>query len=175
VEAAKALLGAYLKNMPTYSVIYGAFAAVPILLLWIYMLWLLILVGATLVANLPSALGGVIATPRVPGWRLPVCLDVLRMLAATQGSERNGLSLSELRDQLRAESLGLEECVDLLLALDWIGRLDADERLVLLVQPASTPAQPLLQRTLLDAAVGGGNMPNFVFQRFKLNDLMLQK
>jgi membrane protein len=111
----------------------------------------------------------------VPGWRLPVCLDVLRILAATQGGERNGLSLGELRDQLRAESLGLEECVDLLLALDWIGRLDADERLVLLVQPASTPAQPLLQRTLLDAAAGGENLTNFVFQRSKLNDLMLQK
>jgi membrane protein len=175
VEAAKALLGAYLKSMPTYSVIYGAFAAVPILLLWIYMLWLLILLGATLVANLPSALGGVIASPRVPGWRLPVCLDVLRMLVATQGSERNGLSLSELRDQLRAESLGLEECVDILLALDWVGRLDVDGRLVLLVQPGSTPAEPLLRRTLFDAAAEGGNLSDFVFRRFNLNDLMLQK
>ncbi|MEO8250360.1 MAG: YihY family inner membrane protein, partial [Burkholderiales bacterium] len=33
---AKKLLVTYLSNIPTYSVIYGAFATVPILLLWIY-------------------------------------------------------------------------------------------------------------------------------------------
>jgi hypothetical protein len=65
--------------------------------------------------------------------------------------------------------------VDILLALDWIGRLDVDGRLVLLVQPSDTPAEPLLRRTLFDAVVGHGGLGNFVFRRFNLNDLMLQK
>ena len=43
-------LGLYLSRIPTYSLIYGAFATVPILLLWIYMSWLIVLFGAVIAA-----------------------------------------------------------------------------------------------------------------------------
>ena len=36
---------------PTYYLIYGAFAAVPLFLLWVYLSWLLILFGAVLVRS----------------------------------------------------------------------------------------------------------------------------
>ena len=35
--------------------VYGAFAAVPIFLAWLYLSWTVILVGALVVAELPSA------------------------------------------------------------------------------------------------------------------------
>lgn len=44
----------YLEWFPTYSVIYGAFAAIPILLLWIYSLWLIIMICATVVFELEN-------------------------------------------------------------------------------------------------------------------------
>ena len=49
------LFGLYLVKLPTYAVIYGAFAVIPIFLLWLYLSWAVILVGAMVVAELPAA------------------------------------------------------------------------------------------------------------------------
>lgn len=51
-EAAKALFGLYIGLFPGYQLIYGAFASVPLFLLWIYLSWLLVLFGAELACNL---------------------------------------------------------------------------------------------------------------------------
>jgi membrane protein len=48
MEVAKKLLALYLSKVPTYSVMYGAFATVPILLVWIYVAWVIVLLGAAL-------------------------------------------------------------------------------------------------------------------------------
>lgn len=48
------LFEAYLLNMPTYTLIYGAFATLPIFLLWTYACWVLVLIGALVVANFES-------------------------------------------------------------------------------------------------------------------------
>lgn len=52
--AMQRLFGFYVAKLPTYTVIYGAFAAIPIFLLWLYLSWAVILVGAVVVAELPS-------------------------------------------------------------------------------------------------------------------------
>ncbi len=52
LEVAKKLLAIYLLKMPAYSMIYGAFATVPLLLIWIYIAWLLVLIGAEIAASL---------------------------------------------------------------------------------------------------------------------------
>ncbi|MBI3524630.1 MAG: YihY family inner membrane protein [Betaproteobacteria bacterium] len=49
------LFGFYLANFPAYTVIYGAFATIPIFLVWLYLSWSVILVGALIVAELPGA------------------------------------------------------------------------------------------------------------------------
>lgn len=48
------LFAFYLKFMPSYTVIYGAFSAMPIFLLWLYFSWTIILLGAYVTAELPS-------------------------------------------------------------------------------------------------------------------------
>lgn len=43
----------YIKNFPTYKLVYGAFASLPIFLLWIYLSWLMLLFGAIISAAIP--------------------------------------------------------------------------------------------------------------------------
>jgi membrane protein len=45
-ELAKFLFTWYLRNFPTYQLIYGALATIPIFLVWLYVSWTVILLGA---------------------------------------------------------------------------------------------------------------------------------
>lgn len=54
-ELMKFLFGLYISAFPSYQMIYGAFAAIPIFLIWIYLSWIITLAGALVVASLPAA------------------------------------------------------------------------------------------------------------------------
>ncbi|TRX75605.1 YihY family inner membrane protein [Pseudomonas mangiferae] len=88
-EAAKTLFGLYVSLFPGYQLIYGAFATVPLFLLWIYLSWLIVLFGAELVCNLGTS----------PHWRrqalprLVVALGILRVFHVRQ---QKGLSVRHL-------------------------------------------------------------------------------
>ena len=69
-ELARRLLTLYLASMPAYSTIYGAFATLPILLLWIYTAWVNLLAGSVFVAKLHSSLGLRLLQGVPPGWPL---------------------------------------------------------------------------------------------------------
>ncbi|MCM5571952.1 YihY family inner membrane protein [Burkholderiaceae bacterium FT117] len=45
-------VGLYVVRFPTYTVVYGAFAALPLFLLWLLLGWMALLAGALLAANL---------------------------------------------------------------------------------------------------------------------------
>lgn len=51
-EGAKAAFGWYVVHVPTYRQIYGALAVLPLFMLWIYVSWVVVLVGAAIVAAL---------------------------------------------------------------------------------------------------------------------------
>jgi membrane protein len=154
IELARRILAFYLGKVPTYSVIYGAFATVPILLLWIYIAWLIVLWGAVVAAYLPSLLAGARRPGGVPGWRFQLAIEVLRVLAAARRDPRHGRAITELARELRVDALQLEPVLEVLASLDWVGRVNEvqDEehtRYVLLADPASTPLAPLVQRLLV--------------------------
>jgi membrane protein len=50
-EVIKRSLASYLLHFPTYTVVYGAFAALPVFLIWLYALWTAVLGGALLAAE----------------------------------------------------------------------------------------------------------------------------
>jgi membrane protein len=154
VELAKAVLVLYLSKVPTYSVLYGAFATVPILLVWIYVAWVIVLLGAVIAAYLPSLLMGVQRRARAHGWQFLLALETLQQLATLRADPGKGLSLERLSALLQVDSLQLEPVIEALITLDWIGQLqedraDAQARLVLLADPDTTLLAPLLEALLL--------------------------
>lgn len=174
-ELAKKALAWYVDAVPTFSAVYGAFATLPILLLWIYLGWVIVLLGAVIAAYAPSLQMRVAARPAVPGWRFELALAVLRLLDAARHGPQRGLSLAALGEALRADPLQLEPLVDLLAELDWVQRLDEDgsARHVLLCDPARTPLQPLIDRTLLaPSATAAGFRRSAAFEKVMLADAL---
>jgi membrane protein len=154
IEVAKKLLAIYLGLVPTYSVVYGAFATLPILLVWIYLAWVMVLLGAVTAAYLPSLLSGVQRRFLANGWEFQLAMEVLQQLQQARVQTEKGLSLSELSARLRVDPLYLEPVLENLIALDWVGEISEPEprrgaRHVLLADPPSTLLAPLVQRLLL--------------------------
>jgi len=155
IAMAKKILALYLGMVPTYSVVYGAFATLPILLVWIYVAWIIVLMGAVIAAYLPSLLAGVARRASAHGWRFQLALEVLQRLDATRSSQPRGQLISDFAQSLRVDLLELEQSLEALLRLQWIAQLadadgDNEPRYVLLVDPDSTPLEPLVDELLLD-------------------------
>jgi membrane protein len=109
-EGMKAAFSEYVKQVPGYNLVYGAFASIPIFLTWIFMSWLIILIGAELTAALPYLRTGGVKVRRVPGSQFLEALRLLRLLY--QAYMQGGVATTE---QLRATShLPWEECEGLL-------------------------------------------------------------
>ena len=77
-------LGFYFARFPTYALIYGTFATLPIFLLWLYLSWVALLLGAILAATIPAYLSHIRALPTFPGSAAYGALLVLRHLAEAQ-------------------------------------------------------------------------------------------
>ena len=150
-ELAKRGLAWYVNFVPTYSVVYGAFATLPILLLWLYLGWVIVLLGAVIAAYAPSLAMRVARLPDRPGERFALAVLLLRALNLSRITEQPGLSADALAGLLRVDPLQVQPVLQELLTLGWCGRLDEEgaQRHVLLIAPAHTPALPLIDRLLL--------------------------
>ena len=155
LELAKKGVGLYISTVPTYSVLYGAFASMPILLLWIFVAWNIVLVGAVAVAYLPSLLAGAVRRGGGAGWHFQLALEVLMHLRAAQRAGVHGRNAVEIAQTLQVDALQIEPVVEALIALDWVGQLREERdglpaRLVMLADVSTTPLAPLAEALLLD-------------------------
>lgn len=157
LEIGKKVLGLYLAAVPTYSMVYGAFAALPILLVWIYVSWLIVLMGAVIAAYLPSLLAGVTRRGSAHGWHFQLAIETLQILDKARTTARMGVSASQLAEMLAIDVLQFEPVLETLVELDWVGQLNdaegsAESRYLLLADPETTRLEPLMQNLLLDTA-----------------------
>jgi len=126
-EIAKRLFAIYITKFPTYTVIYGAVAAIPIFLIWIYLFWMITLAGALLAAALP-----VVKYER--WWHLPTpgsdFVDAMAVLRALHDARACGACAAVDAQTIRALTrLGFDESEALLskmLEAGWVGRINPE-------------------------------------------------
>jgi membrane protein len=150
-EVAKKALAWYVESMASFSAVYGAFAIVPILLLWIYLVWVIVLLGAVVAAYAPSLQMRVVRRADEPGARFSLALDLLAQLQQARTGAARGLALPDMAAALRQDPLQIEPVLDRLVELGWVGRLDeaGAQRHVLLGDPQQLHLGPLVEALLL--------------------------
>lgn len=89
-EGAKRGFALYITHFPTYKMIYGALAAVPLLLVWIYYIWIITLGGALVAASLPAIYGRNWNRGQAPGDTYGDALRVLRVLYRARQTDHPG-------------------------------------------------------------------------------------
>ena len=144
----------YLGNFHTYQTIYGAMATVPIFLIWLYVSWTVVLLGAVFAASFQDwwqeRNPGLLPVARTPGMQFDTAIAVLRQLhtASAKGDETEPSALT---------ALGSGEIVDLIVerlrAKRYVGATEA-HGLVLSRDLRRVTAWDLY-RDLELAAVGG--------------------
>lgn len=126
-EIAKRLFAVFIRQFPTYAIIYGALAALPLLLLWIYLSWMITLGGALLAAALPIVKYERWWYQPVPGGEFVDAMAVLKVLHGSAGVTGSALvSSATIRAHTR---IGYDEMTMLLermVAEGWVGRVQAD-------------------------------------------------
>lgn len=122
-EVAKQGFGIYMHVAPTYSIVYGTFAAVPFFLLWLYMSWMVVLLGAEVAASLEYWKGGQWRRLDQPMADIGDAVTVARRLFEAKGKalsfkalhRETGMPVDHLEDALHhmaasglVEDLGVE-------------------------------------------------------------------
>jgi membrane protein len=116
LEGVKSALGVYLGSFRSFQNLYGTLAAVPILMLWIYLSWVAILLGASLASSL-AAFRYQPASMRLPQGYEGYAL--LRLIGRFQQARREGKGLHT------GEMLALEPMLTDSLLQEFLSRLDA--------------------------------------------------
>ncbi|RJG05705.1 YihY family inner membrane protein [Noviherbaspirillum cavernae] len=126
-EIAKRIFVVFVAKFPTYTVVYGALAAMPIFLVWIYLSWLIILLGAVIAAALPVVKYERWWHVAAPG---SAFVDAMSVLGVLYEARENGNIAAVDAEAIRARThLGFDESEALLekmLDAGWVGRLKAE-------------------------------------------------
>jgi membrane protein len=138
----------------TLTGIYGAFSAVPLFLLWIYLSWYAVLFGAAIAATLPALRSTRFADQRRAGNRFVTAAALLALLLAARrrGDDDGRVAAEALSRNVRiADDAG----AGLLLELEQLGyvsRLDGAHagKWLLTCDPQQATLRPLFERLALD-------------------------
>ncbi|CAG2155445.1 hypothetical protein LMG31506_05394 [Cupriavidus yeoncheonensis] len=152
-EFAKRGFGYFIMHIPTYTAVYGTFAALPIFLLWIYLSWLVTLLGATIAANLPVVRHGHWRRRTFAGSEFFDALGVLLLLYKARDEVPRSVGELDLGRKLRVEADYLAVLLGKLKAMHLIGKLQQDRgqaHWALLCDPSQVTLRMLYDRLVLN-------------------------
>lgn len=145
--------GLYLRT-GTLAGIYGAFSAVPLFLLWVYLSWYALLFGAAIAATLPMLRATRFADERRAGNRCLTAVGLLRTLLQQreQGIDDGRMTLAALARAVRFAGDGVERLLVDLEKLGYVSRLDGAHagKWLLTCDAGRTTLLPLFTRLAVD-------------------------
>lgn len=118
-EGLKIGFGFYVASATSNQTIYGALAAIPVFLVWIYASWVMILIGAEVAAALPEWRGALAAEQRrrlTSGERLVAAVGILKVLWRAS-VENKTVDREDIEGVLPANTADLGAVVARLIAL----------------------------------------------------------
>jgi membrane protein len=153
----------YIGKVPSYTLVYGAFATVPIFLIWIYLSWVVALVGAEIAAALPDFDVPRASAAARPGAVFRDGLEIVRVLVRAQCAAHIPGT-----DEIVAEAGVPREAGERLLAelagAGWVARVVGD-RWTLACDPDIVTIAEIYARLVFQPALGGDAVLDAVSER----------
>lgn len=126
-EIAKRLFGVFIKQFPNYTIIYGALAALPLFLLWMYLSWMITLVGALITAALPVVKYERWWYEPIPGGAFVDAVAILKVLhGGARVSDSALVSSASIRAHTRIGYDEMTMLLDRMVTVGWVGRVQTD-------------------------------------------------
>ena len=144
----------YIGKVPSYTLVYGAFATIPIFLIWIYLSWVVTLLGAVIAASLPDFHVLRDAATARPGKSFRDALGILRVLVRAQAAARTPRT-REVVAEAHVPRDAAERLLEELLAAGWIARVVGD-RWTLACDPDQVTIAQVYERLVLAAGAWHG-------------------
>jgi membrane protein len=124
-EAMKSGFGRFVANFASYKLVYGTFASLPILLMWIYLSWVVIVFAAAITAVLPYWRSGGVLVKQAPGAQFVSTMEILRMLYRAY-LDGYVLNLNQLHRALKLSWEEAETILEKLEAAGWVAKLQGN-------------------------------------------------
>lgn len=115
----------YVAKFPTYTLVYGAFAAIPIFLIWIYASWVVAMLGAVITAALPDFHDPRDAEQATGAEVFRDALEILTALMLAQRASRTPRT-REVIAEARVPRYAGEQLLNELAAAGWVARVVGD-------------------------------------------------
>lgn len=120
-EVMKRGFALYITSFPTYKLVYGAFATVPVFLMWVYVSWLVVVFGAVVVAVLPEWREKAGRAEPAAGSDFFDALQILKVLWLAH-QEGKVVRLSDLFGTVKVRIDRIEDILDAMIGATWITR-----------------------------------------------------
>src|SRR6266478_5712735 len=120
-EIMKRSFALYIAKIPTYALVYGAFAVIPVFLLWVYFSWVVIVIGALIAALAPDFTVLRETARRPSGSGFSEALALLLVLARAQ-QDRQLLGMDQIAERASLTGDRTESHLERMVARGWVAR-----------------------------------------------------